>query len=334
MLNKSFSALRTWRRKNTDIAALPFILVAVVIIMTVATSGRFLSPGNLGALASQLPELGLLSLAMMVAMITSGINLSIISSANLVSVIMAIIMTRFIPAESDSGTVLVLVIISFVIGLVVSVVLGFVNGFLIAYIGLPPMLATLGTMLFYEGLTLAITKGFVISGLPDMYVGLTAASILGVPIPLFVLGLAIVVVAIILERTPFGRYLFLIGSSEIATKFSSVDTRKVLTKAYILSGLLCGIAGMVMLSRFNSANARSGSSLLLLTILISVLGGTDPNGGFGKVLGLVLSLLILQFITSGLNLLGITQFMTLAIWGILLLIVIAYRYFMDRKRLK
>ncbi|MFN8488279.1 MAG: ABC transporter permease [Caldilineaceae bacterium] len=337
MANKSFvakalKALRIWIIKNTDIAALPFILVAVVVFMTVATSGRFLSLGNIGALASQLPELGLLSLAMVVVILTAGINLSIISSANLVSVLMAIIMTHFIPTGSPTGTVLVGLLITFAVGVAVSLLLGFVNGFLIAYVGLPAMLATLGTMFLYEGLTLAITKGFVISGLPELYTGLSSAAILGVPLPLVILILGIAGVALILGKTPFGKYLFLIGSSETATRFSAVDTRKALVQAYVLSGLLCGIAGMVMLSRFNSANARSGSSLLLLTILIAVLGGTDPNGGFGKISGLVLSLLTLQFITSGLNLLGITQFVTLALWGILLILVIAYRYYMTRER--
>lgn len=332
MVNQAFRTLQHWIRKNTDIAALPFILAAVVVFMTVATAGRFLSAGNIGALASQLPELGLLSLAMVVVILTSGINLSIISSANLVSVIMAIIMTQFIPEGSSAGTVLAVLLSAFTAGVVVSLVLGFVNGFLIAYVGLPAMLATLGTMLLYEGLTLAITKGFVISGLPEMYTNLSSAGIWGVPLPLVILVLAIVAVALILGKLPFGKYLFLIGSSETATKFSAVDTRKALVKAYVLSGFLCGIAGMVMLSRFNSANARSGSSLLLLTILIAVLGGTDPNGGFGKISGLVLSLLTLQFITSGLNLLGVTQFVTLALWGILLILVIAYRYYMTRER--
>lgn len=332
MLAKTLSTLQRWAQKNNDIAALPFVLAGVILFMTIATSGRFLSAANLSALASQIPELGLLSLAMMVVIITAGINLSIISSANLVSVLMALIMTTLVTEESPKGTVLGVVLLAVVTGIVVSLALGYFNGFLIAYLQLPAMLATLGTMLFYEGVTLAITKGFVISNLPEMYTNLSAVSILGAPLPLIILVMAIVSVALILRRTPFGRYLFLIGSNETATRFSAVDTRKVLVQVYVLSGLLCGIAGMVMLSRFNSANARSGSSFLLLTILIAVLGGTDPNGGFGKTIGVVLSLLTLQFITSGLNLLGVTQFVTIAIWGILLILVIAYRRYLTRER--
>lgn len=321
---KSFLA---WSKKNSDIAALPFILLAVIILMTIGTKGNFLSGGNLSALASQLPELGLLSLAMMVIIITGGINLSIISTANLVSVVMAMIMTRAVTDESSASTVFMVVVLAIAAGILLSILLGFINGYLISYVGLPAMLATLGTMLFYEGVTLVITKGFVISGMPEIFTDISYADVFGIPLPLIMLIVTGIIIGLILERKPFGKHLYMIGSSEKVTRFSSVDTRKEIIKAYILSSILCAIAGMVMLSRFNSANARSGSSLLLQTILIAVLGGTDPDGGFGRVIGVALSLLILQLITSGLNLLGITQFITLALWGALLIIVIAYRHF-------
>lgn len=324
--------LRDWSQKNPDIASLPFILLAVILLMTLATSGKFLSKGNLNAFASQIPELGLLSLATMVVMITNGINLSIISSANLVGVTMALMMTNWVNDGMGSGMIVLIVLVTLAVGLFLSVFLGWINGALIAYVGLPPMLATLGTMLLYEGVTLTITKGFVISGMPDIFVEYNYAKVFGVPLPLLTMILALAVVAVILIRRPFGRTLYMIGSSETVTHFSAIDTRKAIVKAYILSGILCGIAGMIMLARFNSANARSGSSLLLLTILISVLGGTDPNGGFGRVIGLTLALFILQLLTSGLNLLGVTQFITLALWGVLLIAVIAYRRYSESRR--
>lgn len=234
-------------------------------------------------------------------------------------------------SRAAGGTILAVAIAALVIGFFLSVFLGWVNGALIAYVGLPPMLATLGTMLLYEGITLTITKGFVISGMPDIFVEYNYAKLFGVPLPLLTMILALAVVAVVLIRRPFGRTLYMIGSSETFTHFSAIDTRKVIVKAYILSGILCGMAGMIMLARFNSANARSGSSLLLLTILISVLGGTDPNGGFGRVIGLPLALFILQLLTSGLNLIGVTQFITLALWGVLLIAVIAYRRYSESR---
>ena len=176
--------LRDWSQKNPDIASLPFILLAVILLMTLATSGKFLSKGNLNAFASQIPELGLLSLATMVVMITNGINLSIISSANLVGVTMALMMTNWVNDGMGSGMIVLIVLVTLAVGLFLSVFLGWINGALIAYVGLPPMLATLGTMLLYEGVTLTITKGFVISGMPDIFVEYNYAKVFGVPLPL------------------------------------------------------------------------------------------------------------------------------------------------------
>lgn len=326
--------LRSWSEKNSDIASLPFILIAVILLMTLATQGKFLSKGNLSAFSSQIPEMGLLSVAMMVVMITNGINLSIISTANLVGVTMALMMRTWVTADTTGGMTVVIVLLTLLVGVLFALFLGWLNGSLIAYIGLPPMLATLGTMLLYEGITLTITKGLVISGMPDIFVEFNYADLFGIPLPLLTMIITLVIVGIILIRRPFGRTLYLIGSSETVTRFSGINTKMLIVKAYTLSGLLSGMAGMVMLARFNSANARSGSSLLLLTILISVLGGVDPNGGFGRVVGLTLALFILQLLTSGLNLLGVTQFITLALWGILLIAVIAYRRFSESRQQK
>ena len=118
----------------------------------------------------------------------------------------------------------------------------------------------------------------------------------------------------------------MMGSNEKATLFSGIQTKKVLLKIYALSGFLCGISAIIMISRFNSANAAYASSYLLVTILASVLGGVNPDGGFGKVLGLVLSLVVLQVISSGLNLLGFSAHLTIALWGVILIVVISLRH--------
>jgi ribose/xylose/arabinose/galactoside ABC-type transport system permease subunit len=315
-------------------AVLPFLLVGVIAVLSIATAGNFLSAGNFGSLASQLPELGLLSLAMMVAMISAGINLSIISTANLVGVVMVLIFKAFGPAAAAAALTIPLIVATIAVGLLMAVLLGLFNGYLIAYLKITPVLATLGTMILYEGLTLAITKGYVLSGTPDEFVAISQSTFLGVPYLLLVFAVIAVAVAYVLERRPFGRQLHMLGSNATATRFSAVNVNLVILKTYMLSSLLAGVAAVIMLSRFNSANARQGTSLLLVTVLIAVLGGTDPDGGFGKVLGLVLALLIMQCITSGLNLLGISAFLTLAIWGSLLIAVIAYRLFQNRTRVQ
>jgi len=163
----------------------------------------------------------------------------------------------------------------------------------------------------------------VISGFPAPIVFIGNGTLFDVPVALLVFALCALPLAIMLNRTPFGTKVVMIGSNEKATRYSGVDTRRTLLKLYVLSSLLAGVAAVVMMARFNSANAAYGESYLLVTILAAVLGGVDPFGGFGKVGGLVLALVILQVISSAFNLLNLSQFLTLAIWGGILIAVAA-----------
>ncbi len=117
----------------------------------------------------------------------------------------------------------------------------------------------------------------------------------------------------------------MLGSNPVATRFSGIDTRALLFRTYLISGLLSGLAGLVMISRFNAAQADFGVSFLLLTVLISVLGGVDPAGGVGTVLGLGIAVLILQLVATGFNLVGLSAHLANALWGAILLVVIIYR---------
>jgi len=275
-------------------------------------------------MAFQLPELGILSLAIMITMLSGGINLSIIATANMAGIVSAFIMTRMI-TESMTGSPIPIILLAILAGWLVSVLIGIFNGVLIAYIGVSPILATLGTMTLVGGISILVTKGYVVSGFPEEYQYIGNGIFLGIPIPFLIfLGLAILV-SILLRRTPFGIANYLIGSNETATRFSGINVNRTLVITYALSGLLCGIASTIMISRFNSAKAGYASSYLLITILISVLGGVDPYGGFGRIGGLVLALFILQLVSSTFNFLGLSAHLTIAIWGLLLLITIGLR---------
>ncbi|PIE35408.1 sugar ABC transporter permease [candidate division KSB3 bacterium] len=327
----STNIVRKWFQNNPDLAILPFLGIVVMGFMILLTGGQFLTGINLRSMAFQLPEIGLFSLAMMPSLLTNGINLSIVSSANLTGVIMAVILTSWISPESNGISALFVVLVAVVAGLFVSMVSGAINGALIAYVGVSSVLTTLGTMIFYEGLTTAITKGYVISKFPEGFLSIGNGSLFGIPISLLLLVLCALFMGGILEYTPFGVRLRMLGSNVTASEFSCIDVKQVILRSYVLSGVLSGLAGIVMISRFNSANVGYGASYLLLTILICVLGGVSPTGGFGKVGGVIMALLILQFLSSGLNLLGISSFITIAFWGITLILVLAYRFFTLRK---
>jgi len=304
------------------IGTLAPLLLALWVGFAVTIGDRFFSVNTLQSMAFQMPELGILSLAMMLALLSGGLNLSIIATANLTGLTIAFLLTRYITGTEGIAWVGVQMA-ALAAGFVVAALVGLINGFVIAYLGVSPILATLGTMTLCKGLAIGLTRGNVISGFPDPIVFIGNGTVFGVPFALIVLALCALPVAIMLNATPFGAKVYMIGSNEKATRYSGVDTRAILLKLYVLSSLLAGVAAVVMLARFNSANAAYGESYLLITILAAVLGGVDPFGGFGKVGGLMLALVILQVISSAFNLLNLSQFLTLAIWGGILIAVAA-----------
>ena len=327
MLNNNDNNLfniRSIYQKDPTLSILVIALLLIILSLFIFFPGRVLTANNFESMAFQLPELGILSLAIMITMLSGGINLSIIATANMAGIVSAFIMTRMI-TESMTGSPIPIILLAILAGWLVSLLIGIFNGVLIAYIGVSPILATLGTMTLVGGISILVTKGYVVSGFPEEYQYLGNGLFLGIPIPFLIfLGLAIFV-SILLRRTPFGIANYLIGSNEIATRFSGINVNRTLVKIYALSGLLCGIASTIMISRFNSAKAGYASSYLLITILISVLGGVNPYGGFGRIGGLVLALFIMQLVSSTFNFLGLSSHLTIAIWGLLLLITIGLR---------
>jgi simple sugar transport system permease protein len=301
---------------------LSLVLVALVGVFWLLLGDRVFSVGTLQSMAFQLPELGILSLAMMVTLLCGGLNLSIIATANLCALTMAWVLTTQVPGTQGFmwGCWQLIAVLA---GFGVAAIVGLINGFVIAYLGVSPILATLGTMTLCKGLSIGMTRGNVISGFPEPIVFLGNGTLAGVPVALLIFLALCIPLAVLLNKSPFGHKVYMIGSSEKATRYSGVDTRRVLLGVYLLSSLLAVVAALVMMARFNSANAAYGESYLLVTILAAVLGGIDPFGGFGKVGGLIMALVVLQVISSAFNLLDFSPFLTVAIWGALIVVVTA-----------
>ncbi|MBN1922778.1 MAG: ABC transporter permease [Anaerolineae bacterium] len=321
-------------RKYSEFLVLFFILLGVIGLMWLLNGSTFMSLNNFRSMAFQLPELGILSMAMMIAMLTSGINLSIIATANLAGIIMALILTQTIPPEATGPGGIGLVILAILAGLLVAAAIGLLNGFLIAHLEISPILATLGTMILVSGLALAITKGYVVSGFPPAMRAIGNSTILGLPVPILIFAAGAVILSVILQRTSLGARIYMLGSNPLACFYSGVNNPRVLMSTYLISGLYSGVAAIVMISRFNSAKADYGESYLLLTVLVSVLGGVSAAGGFGRVSGLILGLIILQIISNGLNLMGVNTFLTVALWGMVLIAVMVLQFLLNRYKEK
>ena len=312
---------RVSNRINPVDRRLLVLLLAFVLVFGLLLGNKLFAITSLRSMEFQLPELGILSLAMMVALLSGGLDLSIIATANLVALTIAFIF-KFVPVEPGVAWA-VWQVIAVVGGLVVALLIGAINGTIVAFLGVSPILTTLGAMTLIKGISIGFTQGGILSGFPEPVLFIGNGTVFGIPMVMLIFVAAALVLNLLLTSSPFGRTLNMLGSNEAATRYSGIDTRRTLVIVYMISSLLAALAGIVMMARFNSANAAYGESYLLVTILAAVLGGVSPSGGFGKVGGLVLALIILQLISTSFNLLDFSQFLTLAIWGGTLLAVAA-----------
>jgi simple sugar transport system permease protein len=297
-------------------------LLAALLLLFAGLVPGFLSRGTLDSFMYQLPLLGLLSLAMVVPLLTGGLNLAIIATTNQCALLMVFIMSSLVTPESSGVAVLGVIALAMVAGLLLCLVIGLATGALVAYTGVHPILVTLGTKSLIDGISIYLTRGMALSGVPEQFSATLNTTIVGVPLIFVLLIIAAVVLGIVLRHTPFGIACAMIGSNIEATRYSAIDTRHVLVGVYTLSSVTCFLAALVVLGTFNSASADYAQSYLLVTILAAVLGGVDPFGGFGTVSGLMIALAILQVISSGLNQFGLSNYLTVAIWGGTLIAVV------------
>jgi simple sugar transport system permease protein len=296
--------------------------LALVLVVFGFFAPNFLTGANFGSIAFQLPELGLLTLAMLMPIISGGFNLAVIYTANMAGLTLAFVLNQY--GGVDAG------IWPFILGtalaLSVGAASGAVMGAVIAYIGAHPILVSLAMMIFLRGLGEFLTKGGDISGFPPWMATLGHGTVLGIPVPLILFIVCAVLWHILLTHTRHGFAVRMIGSNIRATAYSGIHTKRTLVLIYTLSGVMCAVAGILMLSRFNSVRVGHGEALLLVTVLACFLGGVDPFGGFGRVLPVVIALVVLQVLSSGLNLMGANQHLSTAVWGMFLVGVMILRW--------
>lgn len=322
--------MKKWFKLDENMIGLFSLLVAVCIVFSMLMPGEFLTAQTFSSIASQLPELGLFTLAMFIPMLSGGFNLCIIGTANLTSLLMAWIFISYIPADASMAFQFLMLIVAIVAAIALSMVIGVFTGAMVAYIGAHPILVTLATMTMVNGIGISLTKGAALSGMPELVKLLGSATVVGIPVPMIIFLCVAVAVALLLEKTKLGKCIYMSGSNINATYFSGINTHQLLIAIYTISSVLCVFAGLVMMSRFNSARMGYGDSYLLLTVLAIILGGTDPNGGFGRVFGVICALFVLQIISTGLNLLGVSPHFSLAMWGAVLIITLSAKFFKKR----
>jgi simple sugar transport system permease protein len=319
------------RRSFADAPLFGILIAVVVLMMAILGPARFLSPLNLNSMAYQLPMLAFLSLGMMISMLTGGINLAIVSTANLTGIVTALTLRLLTAGDSASASVGI-TLLAMVAGALGALAAGALMGFLVAYLEVPAILATLGAMTLIDGLNVVLTRGYTLSDFPDMLLAIGNGAILGVPAPFVLLIVVVLALYVLLARTRFGFDLYMIGSNLTAARYSNIDVRSVLMRQYVLSAAFSAVTGFVMMGQFNSVKSNYAQSYLLVSVLACFLGGVDPFGGVGRLSGMVLAVVILQAISSGVNLMRVDPFFVTAMWGAMILALIAINHFSGRWR--
>ena len=315
--------MKNAKKIDGNILRLLAIFVIILAVSGITKGTSFLNVGNLQSMAKTLTEYGLMAVGCGITMISGGIDLSTVYIANLCGILAGLTMN-----ESSSSIVLAIIV-----ALVVGALCGIFNGFLVSVLKIPAMLATLGTYQLYMGLAVVASKGSTVSGVTS-FSSFAYMTVAGIPMPFIVFVLMIVVISFIMGKTKFGKRVHLVGTNEKASKFAGINTVSVLIRAYMLSGIVSAVAGLLSLSRINSAKADFGSSYTMQTILISVLGGINPDGGFGSIPGVAIAVLILQMLSSYLNMFpNISNYYRDLIWGVALIAVLIMNFTIEKRRM-
>lgn len=297
------------------------VFAAVFLLISAAIPSQFLGIRNLQSMAFQVPEFGILALGMMLVMLTGGIDLSIVANANLAGILSAVVMTKCLAGGAQTGAAPA-VVAAVLVALAAGCVAGALNGILISRLGIPAILATLGTSKLFEGIGTVVTGGQPLRGFPSAVQYIANGKVGVVPFSLLLFLAFTLLLAIVIKRTPFGFSVYMVGSNSQAARYSGINNRAILLKTYVIAGLMAGIAALVMMSRFNSVKVGYGNSYVLQTILVVILGGVNPDGGEGDIWGVLFGILTLQCIASGFNILGFTDYIRNVIYGGMLIVVL------------
>jgi simple sugar transport system permease protein len=329
-MNERWNKFNTGLLADRKITQLMTITLGTLLIFSILSPNIFFSPNNFKSMSYQVPEIAILSIAVMLSMLTGGIDLSIVSISNAAALVAAYVMRS--KSDTTGSESLMWIIIACVLGILVGLIAGGINSILIAKLDVTPILATLATMTLFNGIAIGMTNGVSVSGLPESFMRVGNGTFFGIPTPFVLLLIIGGAVGVWINRTSLGLKVFLVGTNRKAAQYSVMGDRKVIAWVYIVSGLLSALAGLIIASRTSAASPDFGSSYILLAIVIVVLGGVNPMGGFGTVTGVILATIVLQMVSSGFNALRFSQFLYLAAQGGVLIFVMILNVVLERRR--
>ena len=287
------------------------IVLALLIVGFSLANPNFATPGNIANLLVQSTLLTLLALPTTVVIMTEGLDLSIGAVLTLASIALALTVVA-----TGSAALGILA------GLAVGLGFGLLNGLLVASLNLPPFIATLGTLGIAQGLSLVVTDGQSVVGIPSSIERIYSGTLLGIPVPILLAAAAYGVVHVLLYRTRFGVAVFALGGNREALRLAGVSDRAMLIAVYALSGLIAGFAALLMTARLNAAHPTAGLGLEFDAIAAVAVGGTSFERGNGWLFGSLLGVIAVGVLRNGLNLAAVPSSTQVACIGALVIVAL------------
>jgi len=287
-------------------------ILAILSIFFSIMEPRFLNPYNLRNVLRLSAILSLVAYGEAIVLISGGIDLSVGSIAAVASVLTAMV------ARSVG------IVPGYACGILTGALMGTINGVLISRFRLPAFIATFGMLVYAEGIANYISRGAPIEFMPEGF-GVLGSGYLGpIPIPIIISVVVFIFAHVMLTKTPFGRYLYAIGGNEKAAWLSGINVKRYKLLAYTISGLLAGLAAVVLTSRINSGQSNLAPSLPFDAIAAAAVGGLSMRGGYGKIYQPVLGATIITVANNGLNLLNVSSYVQMIVIGGVILIAVSW----------
>ena len=302
-MNRVFSI---YARQLGTVAGL-LLLCGILMLLT----PHFLTFSNLSNVAQQTAINAIIAAGMTFVIISAGIDLSVGSIVALAGVVLGSLLSPNMPLT-----------VALAAALATGTACGLFNGVLIAFGRLPPFIATLGMMSVARGLALMCAHGRPISDFSERFRFIATGKCLGIPMPVLIMAVVYLLGNFLLTRTKVGRYTYAIGGNEQATRLSGVNVRLYKTLVYGLSGLLSGLAAILLTARLNSAQPIAGIMYELDAIAATVIGGTSLMGGEGKIAGTLVGALIISVLRNGLNLLDVSSYVQQTVIGSVIILAV------------
>ena len=305
------------------------ILVALVVLCVFlgvfpGTSQYFVTVKNLFNVLRQISTNLLLACGMTMVIILGGIDLSVGSIIALSGVLAAGCVSRYnLPIGA-----------AFLVGIIIGVIFGLFNGFVISKTTIPPFIVTLATMNIARGLAGVYTGGSPVRVVSKEWQWLGAGYAAGIPVPVIIMVIVFIISMLILNRTRVGRYIYAVGGNPLAARFSGINVAKVKFLVYSYSGVMAGIAGIILASRMYSGQPTAGEGAEMDAIAAVVVGGTSMSGGSGKLSGTLIGALIIGILNNGLNLMNVNSFWQTVVKGVVILLAVMIDFFRTKDKAK